>query len=148
MHNEESIHFTLVLLLIGATALAETKEFEIYVLVYEVLESNHITFPTSGASAVKKNDGDQYFYLTPTYTNLPSGRNIYFRSMYSHSTSESAIASKYIKMTKTSHDPKAKYYSGKAVGGHTYYLAAAGQAIPNDEFLGNTSFIVQGRWTP
>lgn len=51
-------------------------------------------------------------------------------------------------MTKTSHDPKAKYYSGKAVGGHTYYLAAAGQAIPNDEFLGNTSFIVQGRWTP
>lgn len=92
--------FTLVLLLIGATALAETKEFEIYVLVYEVLESNHITFPTSGASAVKKNDGDQYFYLTPTYTNLPSGRNIYFRSMYSHSTSESAIASKYIKMTK------------------------------------------------
>ena len=60
----------------------------------------------------------------------------------------SAIASKYIKMTKTSHDPKAKYYSGKAVGGHTYYLAAAGQAIPNDEFLGNTSFIVQGRWTP
>ena len=36
----------------------------------------------------------------------------------------------------------------KVVGGHTYYLAAAGQAIPNDEFLGNTSFIVQGRWTP
>lgn len=137
----------LALLLICTTALAETKTFTIYVYSAETLNENIIAFPTEGASAVKKNDGDQRFYLTPTSTNLLSGRKVYFRSMYSRSTSSSAIASNYITVTKNSCDSPAYYKTGKAVGGHTYYLAGACQAIQDDPFLGY-GYQVEGRWTP
>ena len=136
-----------ILLMVCTTALAETKTFTIYVYSAETLTEDVIAFPTSGASAVKKDDGDQYFYLTPTSNNLTSGRKVYFRSMYSRSTSTSAIASNYITVTKTSYDKSAKYLTGKAVGGHTYYLAGACQAIQDDPLLGY-GYLVEGRWTP
>lgn len=148
MKMKKILILTLALLMLCTTALAETKEFKIFVSVYETLDSNNIRFPTTGAAAVKKNDGDQYFYLTPTSNNLPSNRVVYFRSMYSKSTKESEIASKYVTVTKTTYEPKAKYLSGKAVGGHTYYLAGAGKAIQDDPYLGNYDFTIRGRWTP
>ena len=139
----------LLLVAICTTAVAETKTFRMYVYVYETLEEGNITFASTGGSAVKKNDGDQYFYLTPTSTNLLSGRNVYFRSMYSKSTNSSAIASGYVVVNKsTDSTKKAKYKSGMAVGNHTYYLAGAGQAIQDDPYLGNYAFQINGRWTP
>ena len=137
----------LALILICATALAETKEYLLYVYLYEVLEAQNITFPTQGGAAVKKNDGDQYFYLTSTSTNLPSGRYVYFRSMYAKRAD--AIASGYITVNKnTTATQKTKYLSGLAKGGHTYYLGAAGRAVQGDPFMGSYAFTLKGRWTP
>lgn len=136
----------LVLAAICVTAYAEKADFAVSFTIHETLDYGNIAFSKDGAE--KRKDGDQYFYMTPATNNLPSGRKAYFRSMYEHKAEASAIASKSVTVTKdTKSTVKAKYNSGKAVGKHTYFLACAGQAIAEDQFLGQ-EFRITGKWNP
>lgn len=136
----------LVLAAICVTAYAEKADFTVSFTIHETLDYGNIAF--ADKSAKKKDDGDQYFYLTPATNNLPSERKAYFRSMLSKDATASAIASKSVTVTKsTKSTVKAKYNSGKAVGKYEYYLACAGQAIAEDIFLGQ-QFKITGKWNP
>lgn len=140
----------LVLAAICVTAYAEKADFTVFFTIHETLDYGNIAFADTGESGAvaKKDDGDQYFYLTPVTNNLPSGRKAYFRSMLSKEKTTSAIASKSVTVTKsTKSTVKAKYNSGKAKGGKMYFLACAGQAIAEDQFLGQ-QFKITGRWNP
>ncbi len=137
------------LIMICTVALAETKPFEVFLHVHHTFDQANITYPITGASAVKKDDGDQYFYLTKTSTTLGVDRKAYFRSMYSYGDSTSDIASGYVTVTRsTSSTQNARYLWGMAVGNHTYFLAGAGQAAPNDPDSSSELYKVSGRWTP